>query len=36
LRPADDAIVIDTTNLDADAVVADIIARARSRSSEAR
>jgi CMP/dCMP kinase len=30
LRPADDAIVIDTTNLDVDSVVADVVARARS------
>ncbi len=34
LRPADDAIVIDTTNLDADSVVTEVVARARS--SEAR
>ena len=30
LRPADDAIVIDTTNLDVDSVVAEVVARARS------
>jgi cytidylate kinase len=30
LRPADNAIVIDTTNLDVDSVVADVVARARS------
>jgi cytidylate kinase len=30
LRPAEDAIVIDTTNLDVDSVVADVVARARS------
>ena len=30
LRPADDAIVIDTTNLDVDTVVADVVARART------
>jgi CMP/dCMP kinase len=34
LRPADDAIVIDTTNLDVDSVVAEVVAR--SRSAEAR
>ena len=34
LRPADDAIVIDTTNLDVDSVVTEVVARARS--SEAR
>jgi cytidylate kinase len=30
MRAADDAIVIDTTNLDIDTVVADVVARARS------
>jgi cytidylate kinase len=30
LRPAADAVVVDTTNLDADTVVADIVARARA------
>jgi cytidylate kinase len=30
LRPADDAIVIDTTNLDVDSVVTEVVARARS------
>jgi len=30
LRPADDAIVIDTTHLDVDTVVADVVARARA------
>ena len=30
LRPADDAIVIDTTNLDVDSVVAEVVARART------
>jgi cytidylate kinase len=30
LRRAEDAIVIDTTNLDVDSVVADVVARARS------
>jgi len=34
LRPAGDAIVIDTTNLDVDSVVTEVVARARS--SEAR
>ncbi len=36
LRAADDAIVIDTTGLDVGTVVADIVARARSRTAEAR
>jgi cytidylate kinase len=30
LRPADDAIIIDTTHLDVDTVVADVVARARA------
>jgi len=30
MRAADDAIVIDTTNLDIDTVVTDVVARARS------
>jgi cytidylate kinase len=30
LRPADDAIVIDTTHLDVDTVVADVVARVRA------
>ncbi|MDQ1460597.1 MAG: CMP/dCMP kinase [Actinomycetota bacterium] len=30
LRPADDAIVIDTTDLDVDSVVADVVARVRA------
>jgi cytidylate kinase len=30
LRAADDAIVIDTTDLDADTVVAEVVARARA------
>jgi cytidylate kinase len=31
LRAADDAIALDTTGVDVDAVVADIVARARAR-----
>ena len=30
LRAADDAVVIDTTHLDVDTVVADVVARARA------
>ena len=30
LRPAEDAIVIDTTHVDVDTVVADVVARARA------
>jgi hypothetical protein len=30
LRPADDAIVVDSTKRDAGAIIADVVARARS------